>query len=90
MVLDHVWTVHTVLINEVRPTDAVYTDQPSAEARAQELSTWEEVLAAGVVRHKINTPNSRKNIVAFVSGARQATPYISDCRLIHIGGAAGK
>ncbi len=81
-----VWTVHVTMPDEVRPTEAAFSDEQAANAWAQQLSTEPGVLAASVIRFVLDEPGNRRNVSMFVRGGRQAVPHISDCRRIHGGG----
>jgi len=82
----YVWTVHTTLEKEVRPTEVIYTDERRACAHAAEMSRDQGVLAASVVRFTLDEPGTQSGIAMFVNGTRQQVPYVSDCRTIHGGG----
>jgi hypothetical protein len=84
--VSNVWTVHTTYPNEVRPTQAIFTDEGRALDYAAQVSTDDEVLAASVVRFVLDELGTRRNIAMFVHGERQQVPHISDCRAIHGGG----
>jgi hypothetical protein len=81
-----VWAVHVTLVNEVRPTDAVFGGEQAACAHARAMSKDTEVLAASVVRFTIDELGTRKGVAMFVEGKRQLVPYVSDCRSIYPGG----
>lgn len=81
-----VWTVYTVRPDQVRPTAAIFTDQPTAGEHAKELSLDPGVLASGVVQFTLNALGSRKNIALYVRGTLQKVPYVSDDRVILDGG----
>jgi transposase-like protein len=82
----NVWAVHTVLADEVRPTEVVYTDERRACEHAEQLSTDYGVLAATVVRFATDEPGNRRNVAMYVRGVRQEVTHLSDCRRIHGGG----
>ena len=82
----YVYAVHTVLADEVRPTEALFTEGPRALEHAAQVSTDSEVLAARVVRFVLDELGTRRNVAMFVDGVRQQFPHISDCRRIHGGG----
>jgi hypothetical protein len=81
-----VWAVHVTLVNEVRPTEAVFGREQAACAHAREISQDTEVLAASVVRFTIDELGTRRGVAMFVEGKRQLVPYVSDCRRIYPGG----
>jgi hypothetical protein len=82
----HIYAVHSVMADEVRPTQAVYTDPETALDYAAALSNDEEVLAASVVRFTLDELGTRRNVAMFVNGQRQRVPHLSDCRSVHGGG----
>ena len=82
----YVWTVHSTLPNEVRPTDAVFRTEEAACTHARAMSKDVEVLAASVVRFTVDELGTRKGVAMFVDGERQLVPYVSDCRRIYAGG----
>jgi hypothetical protein len=84
--LRYVWAVHTTLPSEIRPTDAVFGTEEAACARACEMSTDAEVLAASVVRFAVDELGTRRGVAMFVDGQRQMVPYVSDCRGIYANG----
>jgi hypothetical protein len=82
----NVFTVHATLANEVRPTQAIFTDQDAACGYAAAVSGDDEVLAASVVRFTVDELGTRRGVAMFVKGKEQEVPHISDCRTIHGGG----
>jgi uncharacterized protein YfdQ (DUF2303 family) len=84
--MSHVWAVHAVMADEVRPTQALFADEARALAYAAQVSTDDEVLAASVTRFVVDELGTRRNLAMFVDGQQQAVPHISDCRGIHGGG----
>lgn len=81
-----IWTVHTSRADEIRPTEAIFTDETDACDHAAAVSKDAGVLAASVVRFVVNEIGNRRNVAMFVGGVRQVVPYISDCRTVHSGG----
>jgi hypothetical protein len=81
-----VWTVHVTLVDEVRPTEAVFGREQAACTHARAMSKDTGVLAASVVRFAIDELGTRKGVAMFVQGERQMVPYVSDCRSIYAGG----
>jgi hypothetical protein len=81
-----VWAVHVTLVNEVRPTDAVFGTEEAAGIHARAMSQDIEVLAASVVRFTLDELGTRKGVAMYVDGKRQLVPYVSDCRGIYAGG----
>jgi hypothetical protein len=81
-----VFAVHTVMADEVRPTQALFADENRALAYAAEVSTDDEVLAASVVRFVLDELGTRRNLAMYVMGERQVAPHISNDRRIHGGG----
>jgi hypothetical protein len=85
-VVTHVWAVHAVLADEVRPTQALFADEGRALGYAAQVSNDDEVLAASVVRFVLDELGTRRNLAMFVNGQRQGVPHLSDCGRIHGGG----
>jgi hypothetical protein len=81
-----IYAVHTVMSDEVRPTQALYSDEAAALSYAEACSRDEGVLASSVVRFVVDEPGNRRGVAMFVKGQRQAVPHLSDCREIHGGG----
>jgi hypothetical protein len=82
----HVFAIHVVLVDEVRATQAIFTDEGQALGYAAQVSNDDEVLAAAVTRFVVGELGSRRNVGMFVRGRRQEAPHISDDRRIHGGG----
>ena len=86
MVHMNVYAVHTTRADEVRPTEAIYSDEATACAHAAEMSTDHGIVAASVVRFALDRHGDRRNIAMFVGGQRQVLPHLSDDRRVHGGG----
>ncbi len=84
--MTYIWAVHITLADEVRPTESVHTDEAAAHSHARDLSTDYGVLAASVIRFKLDQLGDRRNVAMYVSGTRQTVPHISNDRKIHGGG----
>jgi hypothetical protein len=78
--------VHTILADEVRPTEAVFSDEGAACKHAVAVSKNVGVLAASVVRFTVDELGVRCGVAMYVAGKCQRVPYVSDCRAIHAGG----
>ena len=80
------WAVHKVLPGEVRPTEVIYSAEDAACRHAKAVAADHGVLAASVVRFRVNRLGERRNVAMYVRGVRQVVPRISDDRRIHSGG----
>ncbi|GAA5168094.1 hypothetical protein GCM10023321_61700 [Pseudonocardia eucalypti] len=77
-----VFGVHAIRSEEIAATALLCSTLRKAEQYAEDLSTDPGVLGAAITKYVLDQQGHRTAVALFVSGRRQAVPWISDDRAV--------